>query len=433
MLALPFEDGSFDAAVVGFGSATSTTSRRALRELRRVLRPGGRLGILEITTPRGSLAPFYRLWFDRVVPLLGRVLPGGDAYTYLPASVPPLPRRPRSSPSCSRACGFARRAVPAACRGYRRRCTYGEAAYVTQRRSPTSAPVPGLERLSRRARGAARAHRRDAIPASSPRSGTRRSRPAASGCGRRSSSSPRRPGRSRRSRPASRSSSCTWRRSSTTTSSTARHFRRGKAAAWSVYGAGRRARDRRLPLRARVRRAERDRRRRGRRDPRRRDALPRARRGAAADADARPGDDRRGVPRALRAQDREAVRGRLPARRRLRRVRPRARDRVPDRRRRPRLLGRDDRDGQDRRHRPARRHADAAAPARGAAGRRRARSARRAARWTARSCALPRPARSTRSREVALDYARQARARLDGELHRDELEALTHAVVDRER
>jgi demethylmenaquinone methyltransferase / 2-methoxy-6-polyprenyl-1,4-benzoquinol methylase len=62
-----------------------------LRELRRVLRDGGRLGILEITTPRGALAPFYRVWFDRVVPLLGRLLPGGAAYTYLPASVRRFP------------------------------------------------------------------------------------------------------------------------------------------------------------------------------------------------------------------------------------------------------------------------------------------------------------------------------------------------------
>ena len=91
VLALPFEDGSFDAATVGFGVRNVEDLARCLRELRRVLRPGGRLGILEITTPRGALAPFYRVWFDRVVPLLGRVLPGGDAYTYLPASVRRFP------------------------------------------------------------------------------------------------------------------------------------------------------------------------------------------------------------------------------------------------------------------------------------------------------------------------------------------------------
>jgi demethylmenaquinone methyltransferase/2-methoxy-6-polyprenyl-1,4-benzoquinol methylase len=91
VLALPFDDASFDSATVGFGVRNVADLGAGLRELRRVLRPGGRLGILEITTPRGVLAPFYRLWFDRVVPLLGKVLPGGAAYTYLPASVRRFP------------------------------------------------------------------------------------------------------------------------------------------------------------------------------------------------------------------------------------------------------------------------------------------------------------------------------------------------------
>jgi demethylmenaquinone methyltransferase/2-methoxy-6-polyprenyl-1,4-benzoquinol methylase len=91
MLALPFADASFDAATVGFGARNVADLERALRELRRVLRPGGRVAILEITRPRGPLRPFYSLWFDRVVPLLGKALPGGSAYAYLPASVKRFP------------------------------------------------------------------------------------------------------------------------------------------------------------------------------------------------------------------------------------------------------------------------------------------------------------------------------------------------------
>jgi demethylmenaquinone methyltransferase/2-methoxy-6-polyprenyl-1,4-benzoquinol methylase len=90
-LALPFEDASFDAATVGFGVRNLDDLERGLGELARVLRPGGRVGILEITRPRGPLAPFYRLWFDRLIPLAGKVLPGGAAYTYLPASVRRFP------------------------------------------------------------------------------------------------------------------------------------------------------------------------------------------------------------------------------------------------------------------------------------------------------------------------------------------------------
>jgi demethylmenaquinone methyltransferase/2-methoxy-6-polyprenyl-1,4-benzoquinol methylase len=91
LLSLPFEDDAFDAATVGFGVRNVSDLHSALRELARILVSGGRLGILEITQPAGPLAPFYRVWFERVVPLLGRPLAGGSAYAYLPASVRRFP------------------------------------------------------------------------------------------------------------------------------------------------------------------------------------------------------------------------------------------------------------------------------------------------------------------------------------------------------
>ena len=91
-LALPYEDGIFDAVTVGFGVRNLSDLDRGLAEMARVLKPGGRLVILEITQPqRPPLSIFYSLWFDRIVPLLGTLAGDRDAYTYLPESVRSFP------------------------------------------------------------------------------------------------------------------------------------------------------------------------------------------------------------------------------------------------------------------------------------------------------------------------------------------------------
>ena len=91
-LALPYGDESFDAVTVGFGVRNLADLDAGLAELTRVLRPGGRLVILEITQPRRPpLSTFFSLWFDRIVPLLGRAAGDPQAYSYLPDSVRSFP------------------------------------------------------------------------------------------------------------------------------------------------------------------------------------------------------------------------------------------------------------------------------------------------------------------------------------------------------
>jgi demethylmenaquinone methyltransferase/2-methoxy-6-polyprenyl-1,4-benzoquinol methylase len=91
-LSLPYDAGRFDAVTVGFGVRNLADLDRGLREMARVLRPGGRLVVLEITQPmRPPLSVFYSLWFDRIVPLLGSFSGDSEAYSYLPESVRSFP------------------------------------------------------------------------------------------------------------------------------------------------------------------------------------------------------------------------------------------------------------------------------------------------------------------------------------------------------
>jgi demethylmenaquinone methyltransferase/2-methoxy-6-polyprenyl-1,4-benzoquinol methylase len=105
-LDLPYGDDGFDAVTIGFGARNLADLDKGLGEMARVLRPGGRVVILEITRPtREPLSSFYSLWFDRLVPLLGQAAGDADAYSYLPESVRTFPQ-PRELADKMDAAGF---------------------------------------------------------------------------------------------------------------------------------------------------------------------------------------------------------------------------------------------------------------------------------------------------------------------------------------
>jgi len=91
-LELGYDSEQFDAVTVGFGARNFSDLDQGLREMTRVAKPGGRVVVLEITTPtKPPLSSFYSAWFDRVVPLIGRAAGDADAYAYLPNSVKRFP------------------------------------------------------------------------------------------------------------------------------------------------------------------------------------------------------------------------------------------------------------------------------------------------------------------------------------------------------
>lgn len=105
-LALPYRDGEFAAATIGFGARNLSDLDHGLSELRRVVSPGGHVVILEMTTPRRPpLSLFFKIWFDRIVPMIGRVAGDPDAYTYLPNSVRRFPG-PEALAAAMSAAGF---------------------------------------------------------------------------------------------------------------------------------------------------------------------------------------------------------------------------------------------------------------------------------------------------------------------------------------
>jgi demethylmenaquinone methyltransferase/2-methoxy-6-polyprenyl-1,4-benzoquinol methylase len=91
-LDLAYDDDTFDACTCGIGVRNFSDLERGLGEMVRVVKPGGRVVVLEMTTPqKPPLSWFFKAWFDTVVPSLGRFAGDSDAYTYLPSSVRRFP------------------------------------------------------------------------------------------------------------------------------------------------------------------------------------------------------------------------------------------------------------------------------------------------------------------------------------------------------
>jgi demethylmenaquinone methyltransferase / 2-methoxy-6-polyprenyl-1,4-benzoquinol methylase len=94
-LHLPFSNESFDLVTSAFGFRNLADYDAGLREIHRVLRPGGECGILEFSEPRGALGRIYNVYFKSVLPRIGRLISGSSgAYSYLPASVQRFPEPP---------------------------------------------------------------------------------------------------------------------------------------------------------------------------------------------------------------------------------------------------------------------------------------------------------------------------------------------------
>jgi demethylmenaquinone methyltransferase/2-methoxy-6-polyprenyl-1,4-benzoquinol methylase len=92
---LPFRDGVFDSASIAFGIRNVADRGRGLSEMCRVVRPGGRVVVLEFSRPEGSVfGALYRFYFSRVLPRIGGVVSKRSAYTYLPESVQSFPSPP---------------------------------------------------------------------------------------------------------------------------------------------------------------------------------------------------------------------------------------------------------------------------------------------------------------------------------------------------